>query len=114
MELTEFLEATDASIGIQIFATDLSTEVIEKARSGVYLENALSGVSPERLQRFFVKRDRLYQVNQAIRSMCVFAKQDLTRDPPFSKIDLVSCCNLLIYLGSVLCKRRRFRCSIMP
>lgn len=105
MAMTEFLEENDASYGIQIFATDLSDPVIERARSGIYLENALGGVSPERLRRFFVKRDRIYQVNPAIRSLCVFARQDLTKDPPFSKIDLVSCCNLLIYLGPVLQKK---------
>jgi two-component system CheB/CheR fusion protein len=103
--LTEFLEEQGASCGIQIFATDLSESVIEKARAGVYLENAVSGVSPERLRRFFISRDRVYQINQSIRSACVFAKQDLTKDPPFSKIDLISCCNLLIYLGPLLQKR---------
>jgi two-component system, chemotaxis family, CheB/CheR fusion protein len=103
--LTEFLEEHGASCGIQIFATDLSESVIERARSGVYLENAVSGVSAERLRRFFISRDRVYQINQSIRGACVFAKQDLTKDPPFSKIDLVSCCNLLIYLGPLLQKR---------
>ena len=103
--LTEFLEENDASFGIQIFATDLSDPVIERARSGVYMENALGGVSAERLRRFFVKRDRIYQVSPAIRSLCVFARQNLTKDPPFSKIDLISCCNLLIYLGPVLQKK---------
>jgi two-component system CheB/CheR fusion protein len=103
--LTEFLDANHCSIPIQIFATDLSDMVIEKARAGFYLENALSGVSPERLQRFFIKRERIYQISQAIRNICVFAKQDLTKDPPFSKLDLISCCNLLIYLGPVLQKK---------
>ncbi len=103
--LTEFLEEHGAACGIQIFATDLSESAIERARSGVYLENAVGGVSPERLRRFFVSRDRVYQINQSIRGACVFAKQDLTKDPPFSKIDLISCCNLLIYLGPLLQKR---------
>jgi len=103
--LTEFLEEHGASCDIQIFATDLSDSVIERARSGVYPENAVSGVSAERLRRFFISRDRVYQINQSIRGACVFAKQDLTKDPPFSKIDLVSCCNLLIYLGPLLQKR---------
>ncbi|MEO8051230.1 MAG: chemotaxis protein CheB, partial [Acidobacteriota bacterium] len=103
--LTEFLEEHEVACGIQIFATDLSEAAIEKARAGVYLENALGGVSAERLRHFFVKRDRVYQISQKIRSACVFAKQDLTKDPPFSKIDLVSCCNLLIYLGPILQKR---------
>ena len=103
--LTEFLEEHGATCGIQIFATDLSDSVIERARSGVYLENTLAGVSAERLRRFFISRDRVYQISQSIRSACVFAKQDLTKDPPFSKIDLISCCNLLIYLGPLLQKR---------
>jgi two-component system CheB/CheR fusion protein len=103
--LTEYLEREAISGVIQIFATDLSEPAIEKARSGVYLENGLTGVSEERLKRFFIKRDRSYQVIQAIRSACVFAKQDLTKDPPFSKLDLISCCNLLIYLGPLLQKK---------
>lgn len=103
--LTEFLEEHAAHPGVQLFATDLSESVIEKARAGVYLENAVSGVSPERLERFFVRSDRVYQVRQAIRDLCVFARHDVTRDPPFSKMDLVSCCNLLIYLGPVLQKK---------
>jgi two-component system, chemotaxis family, CheB/CheR fusion protein len=103
--LTEFLDEHGLSCGIQIFATDLSDSVIDRARSGVYLENAVSGVSPERLRRFFISRDRVYQINESIRRACVFAKQDLTKDPPFSKIDLISCCNLLIYLGPLLQKR---------
>jgi two-component system CheB/CheR fusion protein len=100
--LTEFLEQQAVHPSIQIFATDLSDMVIEKARAGVYSDSAVSGVSPERLERFFVKRGRVYQVSQAIRDRCVFARQDVTRDPPFSKMDLISCCNLLIYLGPVL------------
>lgn len=105
ISLTEFLESRSAPFHIQIFATDLSDAVIERARSGAYLESALAGLSPERRQRFFTKSDRIYQVNQAIRSVCVFAKQDLTKDPPFSRIDLISCCNLLIYLGPPLQKK---------
>ena len=112
--LTEFLEEHGATCGIQIFATDLSDSVIEKARAGVYLENAVTGVSAERLRRFFVSRDRVYQINQSIRGACVFAKQDLTKDPPFSKIDLISCCNLLIYLGPLLQKARDFFVPLRP
>ena len=103
--LMEFLDEHTAHPGIQIFATDLSESVIEKARAGLYLENAVSGISPARLERFFVKRDRVYQVSQAVRDLCVFARHDVTRDPPFSKMDLISCCNLLIYLGPVLQKK---------
>jgi two-component system CheB/CheR fusion protein len=103
--LTECIEEHAVRPGIQIFATDLNEALIEKARSGVYLESAISGVSPARLERFFVKRNRIYQVSQAIRDLCVFARQDVTRDPPFSKMDLISCCNVLIYLGPVLQKK---------
>jgi two-component system, chemotaxis family, CheB/CheR fusion protein len=100
--LTEFIEEHAVRPGIQIFATDLNEALIEKARAGVYLETALAGISPERLERFFVKRNRVYQVSQAMRDLCVFARHDVTKDPPFSKMDLISCCNLLIYLGPVL------------
>ena len=103
--LTEFLEERTVRPEIQIFASDLNEALIDKARAGVFLENALGGVSPARLERFFVKRSRVYQVSQAIRDLCVFARHDVTRDPPFSKMDLVSCCNLLIYLGPVLQKK---------
>jgi two-component system CheB/CheR fusion protein len=103
--VTEFLEEHAVRPSIQIFATDLSEAVIEKARAGIYPESALSAISPERLERFFVKRNRFYQVSQAIRDNCVFARQDVTRDPPFSKMDLISCCNLLIYLGPLLQKK---------
>jgi two-component system, chemotaxis family, CheB/CheR fusion protein len=105
ISLTEFLEDRDQHPPIQIFATDLSDAVIEKARSGVYLEGSLAGVSAERIKRFFVKRERVYQISKAIRDICVFAKQDLAKDPPFSKLDLISCCNLLIYLGPALQKK---------
>ncbi len=105
INLMEFFEARGVAFGVQIFATDLSDSVIERARAGFYPENAVAGLSEERLKRFFIKRDRVYQVNQSLRNLCVFAKQDVTKDPPFSKIDLISCCNLLIYLGPVLQKR---------
>jgi two-component system CheB/CheR fusion protein len=105
MSLIEFLEAHAVHPEINIFATDLSDAVIEKARAGVYLEGALAGISTERLERFFVKRDRVYQVSQTLRDMCVFARHDIIRDPPFSRMDLISCCNLLIYLRPVLQKK---------
>jgi len=101
----EFLGDQAASIPIQIFATDVSEPVIEKARNGVYLENIAADVSPERLRRFFVRANGGYQINKTVREMCVFARQNLIQDPPFSKLDLVSCRNLLIYLESVLQKR---------
>ena len=90
---------------IHIFATDLSEAAIAKARIGTYSESDLKTVSPERLERFFTKIDGSYQVNKSIRECCVFAQHNVLTDPPFSKIDLVSCRNMLIYMESVLQKR---------
>ena len=89
-----------------MFATDLSAAAIARARAGTFPESIEHEVSPERLRRFFVKTDGRYQVSKAIRDACVFAQQDVTRDPPFSKLDLISCCNVLIYLGAALQERR--------
>ena len=94
-----------ANKALQIFATDISESALDRARSGLYTESAVADVSPERLSRFFVKIDGGYQINKSIRDMCIFARQDVTRDPPFSNLDLISCRNLLIYLGPVLQKR---------
>ncbi|TDH27940.1 PAS domain S-box protein [Segetibacter sp. 3557_3] len=90
---------------VEIFATDLSEQAITKARIGAYAINDLGQVSPERLQKFFSKIDGHYRINKSIRDMCVFAPQNLFKDPPFSRINLVSCCNLLIYLDIVLQKK---------
>ena len=103
--LLEFLGDRASSVPVQVFATDVSEKAIEKARTGIYLENVAADVSAERLRRFFVKLDRGYQVNKTVRDVCVFARQDLTRDPPFSRMDLISCRNLLIYLQPVLQKK---------
>ena len=90
---------------IQIFATDISESALEHARKGLYSEASVSDVSPERLKRFFVRIDGGYQINKPIREMCIFANQDLAKDPPFSNLDLITCRNLLIYLGPALQKR---------
>lgn len=90
---------------VQIFGTDISDNALERARSGLYTEAAVSDISPDRLKRFFVKIDGGYQINKSIREMCIFAKQNVAKDPPFSNLDLVSCRNLLIYLGPALQKR---------
>jgi two-component system CheB/CheR fusion protein len=102
------LEAAEEAKGnptFQVFGTDLSESAVERARAGRYLENIAQDVSPERLGRFFTKVDGRYQVSKAIRDMCVFARHDLTRDPPFSRLDLISCRNLLIYLEPGLQQR---------
>jgi two-component system CheB/CheR fusion protein len=103
--LQEQLGDKAAAMKIQIFATDISETAIAKARTGVYRPGELEGISPSRLQQFFTKIDGSYQVNKVIRDMCVFAHHNLLKDPPFSKIDLVSCRNVLIYLEPVLQKR---------
>jgi two-component system, chemotaxis family, CheB/CheR fusion protein len=90
---------------VQIFATDISESALDRARGGLYTEAAVAQVSPERLKKFFFRLDGGYQINKPIRDMCIFAKQNLAKDPPFSNLDLVSCRNLLIYLGPELQKR---------
>ena len=90
---------------IQIFATDLDEEALEIARKGIYPEQIVDQVSPERLGRFFVPRGANFEVVQEIREMCVFSLHNLIKDPPFSRQDLISCRNLLIYLEADLQKK---------
>ncbi len=89
-------------MSLQIFATDLDRDAIEKARAGFYPDNIAADVPPEFLRRFFVKEENGYRVGKAIREMVVFAPQNLTMDPPFTKLDLLTCRNLLIYLSPEL------------
>ena len=104
--LSEFLEDKPVNPEIQIFATDLSdTTSLQKAREGIYPDSIAAEVTPERLRRFFTKDDGKYRVNKAIRDICVFAKQNVAADPPFSRLDLISCRNLLIYLAPALQRR---------
>ncbi len=100
--LMEFLDDKNVTFPIEIFATDLSETAIGKARAGIYTGGALARVSPQRLARFFIRSQRGYQIGKNIRDVCVFARHNLAQDPPFSKLDLISCCNVLIYLGDVL------------
>jgi len=90
---------------VQIFGTDISNTAIERARAGIYPDNAVTEVSTERLHTFFTRVDGGVRVAQTVRDCCVFARQDLTKDPPFSKLDMISCRNVLIYLGAVLQRR---------
>ncbi|HJW81744.1 MAG TPA: chemotaxis protein CheB [Acidiferrobacterales bacterium] len=103
--LLEYLAEHGNGIPIQIFATDIDDEAVGKARAGIYPENITSDVSAERLRRYFVKVESGYQINKQIRDMCVFANQNVIKDPPFSRVDLISCRNLMIYLGQVLQKK---------
>ena len=90
---------------MQIFATDLDQQAIDKAREGIFPANISADVSAERLSKFFVQVDRGYQVTKSIRDMIIFAPQNIIMDPPFTKLDLVSCRNLLIYLTPELQKK---------
>src|SRR5947209_16937024 len=90
---------------IQIFGTDLSESVVEHARLGIYSSAIEKDVSQARLKRFFVKRDGTYQIHRKVRDICTFARQNITADPPFSRLDIISCRNVLIYLSPELHKR---------
>lgn len=103
--LYEYLENKINNIKIQIFATDISEQAIAKARSGVYNKKQLEGVSSERLQQFFTKADGSYQVSKAIRDLCVFATHNFLKDPPFARVDLIACRNVLIYMEPFLQKK---------
>jgi two-component system, chemotaxis family, CheB/CheR fusion protein len=105
MVLLEYLSGKSFEPPVQIFATDASETNIQKARAGIFPESIVSEVSPERLWRFFVKIDKGYQVAKRVRDICIFARQNLCQDPPFSKMDLISCRNVLIYMGTDLQKQ---------
>ena len=93
------------NFALQIFATDLDRDAIDKARQGVFPNNIAADVSPERLSRFFAKDEHGYRVRKEIREMVIFAPQNLIMDPPFTKLDILSCRNLLIYLGAEVQKK---------
>jgi len=102
---SEVIEELHKSITLQIFASDIDQNSIETARNAIYPENIISNVSRERLDKYFNHHESTYQVRKNIREMVVFAEQNLIKDPPFSKIDLISCRNLLIYLNSSIQKK---------
>jgi two-component system CheB/CheR fusion protein len=103
--LLEYLGDDAASLSLQAFATDVSESALAQARKGFYPEAITTDVSPERLQRFFSKADGGYQVLRSLRDLCVFARHNVVSDPPFSRMDLISCRNVLIYLGPALQRR---------
>jgi two-component system CheB/CheR fusion protein len=92
----------DKSLSLQIFATDLDKDAIEIARRGVFHANIVADVSPERINRFFTKDGEGFRLNNAIREMVVFAPQNVIKDPPFTKLDILTCRNMLIYMESEL------------
>lgn len=101
----EYMEDVGQEFKVQIYGTDIDEDAITAARSGVYLPNITIDVSQERLRRFFVKEETGYRVKKNIREMVVYATQNMIKDPPFTKLDLVCCRNLLIYLGPELQSR---------
>jgi two-component system, chemotaxis family, CheB/CheR fusion protein len=105
MVLLEYLEASGSSAQVQIFASDLRENDLAFARRGVFPFEIAAEVTDERLARFFTQVEDGYQVNKTIRETCVFARHDVTKDPPFARLDLVSCRNLLIYLDGTLQRR---------
>jgi two-component system CheB/CheR fusion protein len=106
ISLVEFLDERASQFPIQIFASDIDEPALVRARAGIYPEGIAKEVSKERLQRFFVKgSDERYHISKYIRDMCLFSKHDLTSDPPFAKMDLISCRNLLIYFDASLQKQ---------
>ncbi|MFM0755532.1 CheR family methyltransferase [Paraburkholderia strydomiana] len=98
--LIEYLGGRRDSLPVQIFGTDISAAALETARAGRYIENIARDVSPERLARFFVREGEYYCVDKSVRELCTFSRHDVLNDPPFSRMDLVSCRNLLIYLSA--------------
>jgi two-component system CheB/CheR fusion protein len=96
--MAEFLEKKKLAIPVQIFSTDLDEKAIDKARYGVYSKSSVQHISPYRLKTFFTKIDGHYQIHKNIRDMCIFSVHNLMKDPPFSRMDLISCQNVLIYI----------------
>ena len=105
MLVTEAMGKLNKHMAMQVFATDIDPEAIERARLSIYPESIAADVSHQRLKRFFIKRDGTYKVKKEIRDSVVFAVQDLVTDPPFSKLDIISCRNVLIYMDAPLQKK---------
>ncbi len=103
--ILETLGKRASELRIQIFGTDLSEAMIDHARAGIYPGAIEKDVTPKRLKQFFEKRDSTYQISRRVREICTFARQNVITDPPFSRLDLISCRNVLIYLSPELHKR---------
>jgi two-component system CheB/CheR fusion protein len=103
MLLHEFLSDNNITdMRVQVFASDISEKCINKARSGIYSPQDVQNVDERRLNRYFTKRDGNFHINKSIRDMCVFALHNFVKDPPFAKIDFISCRNVMIYLDPYL------------
>jgi len=114
--LCEHMATLEVVPRVQVFATDIDEQALESARKGYYPAGITDHVTPERLERFFVKQDSLYQVKKELREMCLFSVHSLIKDPPFSRLDLISCRNVLIYLGAELQQKlmRLFHYALRP
>jgi two-component system, chemotaxis family, CheB/CheR fusion protein len=100
--LTEYVSESGSIVPLMVYATDLNNVGVERARSGLYPKSIASDVSPERLRRFFIEVDGGYRVAKAIRDVCIFARHNVLGDPPFSRMDLISCRNVMIYMEAGL------------
>ena len=105
MVFKEAIDKLKKKITLQVFATDLDKDAIDKARQGIYPENICADVSPEHIRRFFTKEEQGCRVTSEIRKMVTFATQSVIMDPPFTKLDFLSCRNLLIYLAPEIQKK---------
>ncbi len=105
--IQEYLEAQKQICKVQIFATDIDKHAIEQARTGIFPASIATDITPERLDRFFTfdAENGVYRIRKTIRDLLIFSEQDVIQDPPFSRLDLIACRNLLIYLNSTLQKR---------
>lgn len=112
--LRELLDARGANLDVQIFGTDIDDRAVDFARAGRY--QRIAGISPERLKRWFVENEGAFSPTQRIRGMCIFSVHNVAKDPPFSKLDLISCRNLMIYMATDLQDRvlRTFHYALKP
>lgn len=105
MCLSEYLSEKVLDYKIQIFATDVAEKSIVKARSGIYFKREMTGLSADKVEKYFTKVNGSFHINKSIRDMCVFACHNFLKDPPFAKMSLISCRNVLIYMETFLQKR---------
>ena len=112
----EQLAESGKTLGVQLFATDIDTDALEIGRRAMYPEGIVEQVTPPRLERYFIRQGAGYQVSKEIRDLCIFSPQNLIKDPPFSRLDLISCRNVLIYFQPELQKKLMpvFRYALNP
>ncbi len=103
--LSEYMSSTNQHAPVQLFGTDINDSAIQKARAGTYGQNAVVELSPERLANFFSVNGSFYSIKKSLRDLCIFAKHNVLSDPPFAKVDLLSCQNVMIYFDASLQKR---------